>query len=715
MSSQRARSLGAWERAALGALVAVLPLLVVLGLASGGPASGASATEGSTFGLLEQSPAVVQPDAAGEGTLTLDLSLGVAVPAGAQVELSLYRALGSRSAFQATLSGAPFDQIDRSTPVPVSGLATVGTTAGPAAQLSVTVAPGEAPGGTTTPTLSLGCTLGNGSCPGVYPLVVSLERSGGGTLSHFTTYLTFAEGSAAAPLRFAWVVPFAAPVRLARTTDLDRAMVPPSNASVSALDGLAAALGAHPDVAVTVAASPATVQALSASASKAAQGAVAELRALSADQQLHQFPAQPYVGIDLSAIAGGGESTEISAQMVKGAGVLRAARIATDTSSATWVAQGTVGPSLGTGLAEVRADRVVVPDDQLAAPDPSVSDQPGYHTWTYPFTLPLGRGTSVEAAASDGEISAEFTDDAGDPALEAVQVLADLAVIHFEAPNLTDDQGQPVVRGVVAVPPAGWTPSVAFDDQLLSGLSGNPDVSPVTLDGYFSSVPPGGPQGVTTRHLASSASTALPVSLARQLTRARLRLTSFVSAVRPRSLVVLSQLDDLLLAAESDGLRRAQQFAGVAEFERALGGQLSLIKVATERTITLTSRTAAVPITILSTAHYTVVARMTVTSDRFLFPGSGGTVPRVVIDHPTTPEQVQVVARTTGDLPLSVTLAAPQGTPPLVIAHGQMTVRSTATSIVGVVLTVAAAAVLLFWWARTWRAGRRARRARAPS
>jgi hypothetical protein len=45
-----------------------------------------------------------------------------------------------------------------------------------------------------------------------------------------------------------------------------------------------------------------------------------------------------------------------------------------------------------------------------------------------------------------------------------------------------------------------------------------------------------------------------------------------------------------------------------------------------------------------------------------------------------------------------------------VIAQEQLTVRSTATSVVGVLLTGLALAVLLTWWARTWRARRRRRR-----
>jgi ABC-type nickel/cobalt efflux system permease component RcnA len=48
-----------------------------------------------------------------------------------------------------------------------------------------------------------------------------------------------------------------------------------------------------------------------------------------------------------------------------------------------------------------------------------------------------------------------------------------------------------------------------------------------------------------------------------------------------------------------------------------------------------------------------------------------------------------------------------------VIARAALTVHSTSISIVGIALTVVAALVLLVWWARTWRKGRRGRNKRA--
>jgi Flp pilus assembly protein TadB len=58
-------------------------------------------------------------------------------------------------------------------------------------------------------------------------------------------------------------------------------------------------------------------------------------------------------------------------------------------------------------------------------------------------------------------------------------------------------------------------------------------------------------------------------------------------------------------------------------------------------------------------------------------------------------------------LPIDVTLHTQNGQ--LLLAHTVLTVHSTAISFVGVALTILAGAVLLFWWARTWRRSRRQR------
>jgi hypothetical protein len=91
-------------------------------------------------------------------------------------------------------------------------------------------------------------------------------------------------------------------------------------------------------------------------------------------------------------------------------------------------------------------------------------------------------------------------------------------------------------------------------------------------------------------------------------------------------------------------------------------------------------------------------------SDKFSFPD--GASRQLVLDRPTTPVRIQAHSRTSGDrLPVGVTLTTPDGQ--LVIARAALTVHATSISLVGVVLTVLAALVFVFWWARTWRKGRR--------
>ncbi|MHB1851410.1 MAG: DUF6049 family protein, partial [Acidimicrobiales bacterium] len=189
--------------------------------------------------------------------------------------------------------------------------------------------------------------------------------------------------------------------------------------------------------------------------------------------------------------------------------------------------------------------------------------------------------------------------------------------------------------------------------------------------------------------------------------RARLRLTSFDGAVAGRPPRAEAELDELLLASETDRLTPSRQAGGVSTVERLLDKQLRLVKFATETTYTLTARTGVIPITVVSGAKYTVVARLSVSGNKFLFPHRG--TRRIIrLDHSTNASRVDVEARSSGDLPLHVTLTSPDGR--LVFARTLLTVRSTATSLVGVVLTAVALAILLTWWARTWWSGRRRRR-----
>ncbi|MGH9088999.1 MAG: hypothetical protein ACRDYZ_12975 [Acidimicrobiales bacterium] len=706
------------------ALLASLVLGVAPALAGTATASGAAGTAAEAhppsaspaLSLVSQSNWVEPAQAGAPANFTLVLSAPGA-PRGAQVSVNLFNRLHTRTGFEATLRKPPGQsdtrQIDHTAPVALSSL---GTSTGGGLDLRIDVVPSpsaSSAAGGGSPTLALSCSTG-ATCTGVYPAVVALTSASGAELGRFTTYLTYVQATSADRLRFAWVVPISATTSLRPGADPGSALSPLAHHTATRLERLVGDLHAS-HVPVTLEPVPQTLQALAA-AGQPGEGAVKTLANMASHPSVDDTVAETYVPVDLGALAGAGEPTEITAQTKRATAVLE--KYGVDVATATsWVTTGQVGASTGTGLAQLGAERVVVPDTQLAPSTGKLTSRRSTDTWSWPFPLSFGvKGPTVTAAAADSVLASHFTTDRHDPALAAATLLADLAMVHFEAPNTQ------VARGMVAVAPSGWAPTVAFDHQLLSGLVDNPVVQPVTLSGYFATVP--APPGVT-RHLQSHrADRALPASLARKLSAARLRLTAFDGAV-PSSPPVLGQLDDALLASEARYRSTRGMRTAVAKYDRIFGHQLSLVKLSTDQSIiTLTAQTGWIPVSVQSSAPYTIVGRLTLSSAKFKFPPSGSgcttkssaapaasivarsTSCSLELDHATNPVRIDVHARTLGDSPVKVAF----GVPGLVFARGQMTVRSTATSVVGVVLTAVALAVLLAWWARTWRRGRRRRR-----
>jgi hypothetical protein len=570
-----------------------------------------------------------------------------------------------------------------------------------ATRVAVDVGVGTGAGTDSGRAIGLNCA-GAGDCNGVYPVAVALRRADGTVAGRLNTFLTYAASPSPDPLRVAVVLPVGTAVRFAPdAANAARALRAPSPAAVTALAGLIHTVAGRPTVPTTVLVDPHTVQGLTATGSAEGRQALLTLGALSQNPSVTEFPAVPFVPVDLGALAGAGLTGEIVYQMAVGALVLGRAGIHTDATASTAVVRGGVTSSLATGLSDATLARVVVPDTALAG-------DPGRFGVAQPFSLSLGRSTTVAAAASDSGLAAHFAAAGRDPVLAAQQALADLAFIESEEPGAR----QP--RGVVAVAPGTPPLDPLFVDTLLAGLASNPDVRAVTLEQFFAQVPVGGNGEPATRQASAPAATSgVSDAAAGAISRARQRNDAFHSAVLG-SPPVLARLDALLLAAEAEQLGSAGRDAAIATYERALGTELSAVRLSS-LTVTLTQRTGRIPITFLSSAPYALTGDIALTSGKFEFP-QGSNRPGFLISRSTNVLPMEVEARTSGDLPLAVTLTAPRNDPgalPLVIARGQLTVRSTATSVVGVVLTLLAVGVLLVWWVRTWRRGRAGRGGRA--
>jgi hypothetical protein len=676
-----------WAKAALCTLAlstAVLP---------GVTAAAAAArphTAGPPLMLTSQTPWVTPSDP--WFNLALGIGEGGVAAADLHVSMTVYTRIGDFSQYVQATGATP----EKGVLLHLPDLAVSGGAGNRTASTCVTVLPESSssapavPTGTSgacpaaSPTLILSCTPDTGVCGDVYPVSIALLRKGSSTpLARFTTYLTYQEPNGPTGDDGALRVGVIAPVR------------GPQAAADTAV------LSAHHEVPVTLEVNPGTVPALSAKG-KAGQRALAQLAGLTtgstgaaADDQLLSLP---YVPIDPAALSAAGLADEISAQLARGTSLLRAGGL--HPSGGQWVDTTSTlvagdAANLATGLSKAGATHLVLSDANLAPGGLSSI------TFAQPFTLDLGHDSHLMAAAANSELSARFTADPGDPVLAATQLLAGLSFIHFENTFLDDP------RGVVVDAPESWQPQSSFMATLVAGLSDNPVLKPVTLDQFFAQVPVGGNREPSTRQLqpGSAGSGQISHDAAQKISLARQHLASFIGAVTGRP-AVLTTLSDALLDTEQAGLSTAGRSTAIAGYTRAFDRQVDSISLASERTVTFTSRTAPIPITVLSSAPFPVTVVMSLQSDKFTFPA--GSTRTLHLDRPTTSVRLQAHAISSGDrLPIDVTLRTPDGR--LVLSHAELTVHSTAISIVGIGLTVLAGLVLVVWWARTWRRSRRRR------
>jgi hypothetical protein len=676
-----------WGRTALCSLAVVAAVLLGSAPAASGGAPGVvarAAADTPPLTLVSQTNWVT-PDQPWFN-VTVGVSPSEGAVAGLRVSVTYYSRVDSGSQIQQAISGTPGGSVLRSQP-------DVAVTAGSQGQAStatscVTVLRDQrdsppasgtgmcAPG---APTIDMGCTPLRGECGDVYPVGIALYKQGSTTpVARLTTFLTYQEADA--------------PGSIGRGGPLNVGLVLPASTAANTRT-LAAALADNSDVPTTLAVNPAGIQKSGVADPKATTRALTQLGSLNGEQVLEQ----PYEPIDVAAMSAAKIPSEIKAQLTRGDEILHAAGLRP--AAGPWVdttssfSQGD-SADLAAGLQEVGSSQLVMNAGDL------VSAGLSNYTFAQPFTLDLGHGSTITAMAADSSLSARFAAHPNDPVLGAEQLLAGLFFVHFENASLAQ------ARGVVIMPPPNWQASKPFLETLLAGLRGNAALTPVTLDQLFQ-VPVGGNREPALRHLQSGPAThGITHGAAVKIAVARQQLSSYTGAISGRVPPDMVALSDGLLGTERQGLSAPRRAAALASYQRAFTDETGRISLAGQETVTFTARQASIPITVLSSAPYPVNVVVTLASDKFTFPN--GNTRRLTLDRPTTSVRVTAQARTSGDrLPIDVTLHTPNGQ--LLLAHTVLTVHSTAISFVGVALTVFAGAVLLLWWARTWRKSRRRR------
>ena len=486
-----------------------------------------------------------------------------------------------------------------------------------------------------------------------------LQISAGDRSTTITTFLTFAEAAAAQPLRAAPVVTLGPATTAGQVSDVATA--------VRDATGASAVISLAPTAAARLLGSSAGKRALSDLAT-----AVTAAR--------REVVRSPFVSIDPGALASSGLASQVPAQVTRGQRLLQRAGIHS-TPSAGWIATSAITSSTAAGLSTASVSHVVIPDSSLATPTSATL------SWGEPFS-PAG-SPGLVALAADAILSAQMNP-GSDPVLAAERLLADLALLHLERPSLSTP------LGVVLLTPDGWTPSRPFLTTLLGGLTGNPLVSSATLSSLFTTLHQGGNGVPSTRTLANAGPSApWPASQVGALASGQARVAALSGALT-QGRHLIRRLSDGFLAAESDRLTTSGRSGALGTANGAVDAELGHLGIG-GADITLTSLKGSLPITLIKTADWSMAGLLTVHSDHLRFP-RGRTRP-VTLDHPTQSVRIPVVAETTGDLTVSVTLTTPSGS--LVLARQRIVVRTTQTSAAAIVLTIGAALVLLVWWIRT--------------
>jgi len=619
--------------------------------------------------------------------------------------VAVYSCLSSVSGFdQSVTTGPAGDPLSStSAPIPVSGLPTV---AG-GVDLSLPVVVGGSSGGSSGPYAIHLVAVGEQcqSFPaGVYPVRIELvDTSGGAVLGSFTTHLVYSQAAASTQrLRAAVVLPVQVTQRASRAPSPTELLARPAAAlatpPTAVTDAVAATVATvatqEPSVPVTLQVSGQTVGLLG---EVGRTGTVSQLAQLAATPEVHELTAAPYTPVDAGALVDAGMAGELGLQVARGVQTVAGAtdRPAPVASSGlgAWVSADPLDAPTVTTLATFGFRQVVLPASDVVSP-------PSNGSTTQPFPLAGTRGTSLVAMASDDDLTARFTSDPGNPVLAAHQLVAELAQLYYERPN------GDTPRAVLAVAPSSWPDDPAFVGALLASLDGNPLVQAVTTAQVFALYPDPAPCRSGCR-LTGTVGGGLPTAAIRVQ---RVRVNGFATAaVGART--VAQQLGDLVLGAEARGLRPTQQSDVAANAGLAVDAQLGQVAVEGDQSVTLTASSGLVPVTVVSGASYPVVASLVLSSDKLLFP-NGETQwarPVTLLPHHSNVVYVRVRSRASGVFRLDVSLWSPDGS--LRLATGALSVRSTSSSVVGVILTAGAVLVLAVWWFRTSVRRRTARRA----
>jgi hypothetical protein len=670
----------------LGALLLPGALVGAQGTTGGATSEGDGVGEGGARISLVAQTQWVPPN----GEMVLRFAT-TDIPGTATIAVRIHPKVATRTRFTDSTDGRGLGTPLSGGPAPFTRQAAPLADDGASVQLSVPVArTGPAPAG--------GVVL---NLPGVYPVSITATE-GGRELAELVTYLVRipTTDTVGESLRVGLVVPVDGHLELVDQPDPtagdDQEAASTAGLELSEPRGPSdalAALASYASLPLTIDAVPAAVGALDTPGTTAASSIDRVAQSLGNRQLL----ANPYVRLDTGAWVANGLVAQLDGQVDAGARVLGQAFGGAEPDGRTAVLDRTVTPAALSYLHGIGVDRVVVPSDQLD--EPNTSD-----TFLQTFEVDDGDGAALEAAVADVGLTARLVG-TQDAVLNAQRTIAELAVLYLEQEG--------VERGVALVVPPGVDTTTL--NLLLTALTrpaagdGRAIVAPVTLDDLFSETPRatvGQRNRSTTLKLGYEAPAAGTLGgYPDRLRSAEQQVDGFRSLAAPAPEQVV-QYDQALLASGAIELDVGQRNAILDWTNQSIDDAGSEVVALPQDYVTLTSQSGQIPLNLENRLPYPVRVRVELRSLKLDFPDGAVQFVELPAAEPY-PLEIAVTTRASGSFPMDVAVTSPDGT--LQLASSRFTVRSTAISGVGLVLSIGAGAFLLLWWGRHFRKTRRAR------
>ena len=536
---------------------------------------------------------------------------------------------------------------------------------------------------------------------GVYPLKIEL-RSGTTSLGAIRTPVVFLVRPPETPLGLSWTFVLDHPIEFGpdgvfTSTSLEQRLAP-HGALSSQIRALRALATRPPQPIVDVAVSPMLLRQLAMMRDGYKVIVGGEIRRVDAGddgagdaadalEDLQQIAAAPDVRVsalpfsapELPSLLAGGLGQDLPRQLERGRDVVSTLLETTPVSGVLRPPDNAIDDATIRELVAAGVSTVIVGPETVEA-------EPHPQGFAGPPTATLGNDGEIHAVVPDPAVAAllESSDATGDPVRDAQIVVGALASIWQEQPGL--------LRGLALVVPENATLPGRFYVPFTRAIASAPWLMPMHVEELTATFAPAEPSA-----LAPTSPSLFDFTYVNELRQARRRISTLRDIIVGES-DEPERLEGTLLLAES------RQFlsdpggglAFIADVHNSVSAVFRSVTIDTVDNITLTSSTGSgIPVTVRNGADSALRVRLQLTSDFLL-----GTPPEQDLElRPRESRTVtfRVNARSTGRFRAELNVLAPAGR---IIATRQLTIRSTVYNRIALLITIAAALVLLGLWAR---------------